>query len=316
MGSELELTLMIEDYHRTHPLHTGEVSVEGIKLKVSRPAARGEACMRPVYEEFDVAEMSLSWYVMARCRAEPIVALPIFPLRMFVQPHLFCSGSASIKGPEDLRGRKVGISQYRLTIGLWTRGILGEHYGVPSKDIQWLTSEPEGAGYQVPNGVKLTVQEKHPEQLLLEGEIDALIAPNVPASYRARDPRIRRVFPDCRAAVKEYFERTGIFPITHTMVIREPLARRHPWIAGKLCNAVREADRLCRRSYEYPKRLSFPTAVLIVEEEEATFGKEPWAHGLAANEHVLQKFVQYAEEQNYVPYQPKIDDLFLSEEGE
>lgn len=101
----LELSLMTTDYHRTHPLFSGAVSIEGAKLNVCPPPVQGDACYKPVYEQFDIAEMSLSWYVMARCRGEPLIALPVFPLRMFIQPYLFCRTSAEISGPESSRGK-------------------------------------------------------------------------------------------------------------------------------------------------------------------------------------------------------------------
>jgi 4,5-dihydroxyphthalate decarboxylase len=310
MSHELELTLMLADYHRTRPLLSGEVSARGIKLQ-ARPAVPGEACMRPVYEEFDIAEMSLSWYTMAKCRGEPVIALPVFPMRMFIHPYIFCSASSGIHAPEELRGKKVGMDQYRLTVGLWARGILQEFYGVRPEEMPWFTSEPEGAGFEPPKNVRLTVREQGVESLLLKGELDALIAPNVPASFRAGDPRIRRVFENCRTETTEYFRKTKIFPITHTVVLRESLIAEHPWIVSSLVNAFEEAERVCRKAYEYPKRLALPSAVLIIEEEEEAFGKEPFQHGLTPqNRVVLDKFLQYAEEQGYIAYQPKLSDLF------
>ena len=310
MAQDLELTLMLADYHRTRPLLSGEVSAGGIHLQ-PRPAVPGEACMRPVYEEFDIAEMSLSWYTMARCRGEPVIALPVFPMRMFIHPYIFCSSAANIHGPEELKSKTVGMDQYRLTVGLWARGILKEFYGVRPEEIRWAASEPEGAGFQAPKGVRLTVRDQSVESLLLKGEIDALIAPNVPASFRAGDPRIRRVFENCRSEVTEYFRKTNIFPITHTVVLRESLVAKHPWIVKSLVNAFVEAEKLCRKAYEYPKRLALPSAVLIVEEEEEAFGKDPFQHGLTPqNQVVLDKFLQYAEEQGYIPYRPKLSGLF------
>ena len=310
MAQDLELTLMLADYHRTRPLLAGEVSVSGINLQ-PRPAVPGEACMRPVYEEFDIAEMSLSWYTMARCRGEPVIALPVFPMRMFIHPYIFCSSASNIHGPEELKGKTVGMDQYRLTVGLWARGILKEFYGVRPEEMLWATSEPEGAGFEPPKDVRLTVREQSVESLLLKGEIDALIAPNVPASFRAGDPRIRRLFENCRTQITEYFHKTKIFPITHTVVLRESLVTEHPWIVGSLVNAFVEAEKACRKSYEYPKRLALPSAVLIVEEEEEAFGEEPFQHGLTPqNQVVLEKFLQYAEEQGYISRRPKLSNLF------
>ncbi len=301
---------MLADYHRTRPLLSGEVTAEGMKL-LPRRAETGEACMRPVYEEFDIAEMSLSWYMMARCRNEPVIALPIFPLRMQIHPYIFCSAASGIDRPEDLKGKKIGMDEYRLTVGLWARGILQEYHGVRPEQCEWFTSAPERAGYQPPANVKLTVVDEPTEALLLRGEIDALIPPNIVPSFRAGDPRIRRVFKDARAAINEYFRKTGIFPITHTLVVRQSLFDENPWLVASLVDAFTEAEERCRKSYDYAKRSAFPSAVLILEEEEELFGKNPWGHGLTPeNQIVLEKFVQYANEQGYIPNRPPLTELF------
>ena len=310
MSKPVELTLMLADYHRTRPILSGEVSAKGIKF-IPRPAVPGEACMRPVYEEFDIAEMSLSWYMMARCRNEPVIALPIFPLRMQIHPYIFCSTSSGIERPEDLKGKKIGMDEYRLTVGLWARGILQEYHGVRPEECEWFTSSPERAGYQPPANVKITVVDKPTESLLLSGELDALIPPNIVPSFRAKDPRIRRVFRDIRSTVNDYHRKTKIFPITHTLVVRQSLFDERPWLVSSLLAAFTEAEKLCRKSYDYAKRLAFPGAVLVLEEEEETFGANPWGHGLTPeNQVVLEKFVQYANEQGYIPRRPPLSELF------
>jgi 4,5-dihydroxyphthalate decarboxylase len=310
MARDLELSLLLADYHRTRPILDGDVTARGIKLQPRR-AETGEACMRPVYEEFDIAEMSLSWYVMARCRNEPVIALPIFPLRMQIHPYIFCSPSSAIERPEDLKGKRIGMDQYRLTVGLWARGILQEDYGVRPQECEWFTSEREGAGYQPPANVKITVADKSAEAMLLNGEIDALIPPNIVPSFRAKDPRIRRLFKDPRVTVNEYFRRTKIFPITHTLVVRQSLLDENPWLVSSLIDAFTDAEARCRKSYDYAKRLAFPSAVLVLEEEEEVFGDNPWSHGLTAqNQVVLDKFVQYAHEQGYIPERPPLGELF------
>ncbi len=310
MTQSLELTLLLADYHRTRPLLDGEVTARGIKLQPRR-AETGEACMRPVYEEFDIAEMSLSWYMMARCRNEPVIALPIFPLRMQIHPYVFCSPASAIERPEDLNGKRIGMDQYRLTVGLWARGILQEHYGVLPEECEWVTSEPEGAGYQPPANVSITIAYRSAEAMLLDGEIDALIPPNIVPSFRAKDPRIRRLFKNPRDTVNDYFRRTKIFPITHTLVVRQSLLDQNPWLVSSILNAFNEAEERCRKSYEYAKRLAFPSAVVILEEEEEVFGENPWSHGLTAqNQVVLEKFIQYAHEQGYIPERRPISDLF------
>jgi 4,5-dihydroxyphthalate decarboxylase len=309
MKADLELKFSVADYHRTKPLLTGDVTLQGIKPSFYA-AAPGEACLRPVYEEFDIAEMSLSWYVMARERGEPVYALPIFPLRMFVQPYIYYRPGSGIAEPKDLIGKRVGMDRYRLTVGLWARGILQEHYGVSPEAVYWVAGEPEGAGFEVPAGVKLTLANADVEQLLLDGKIDAVITPNVPKAFRAGDKRIQRLFPRCRESVEDYFDKTSIFPITHTVVVREDLLKKEPWIVESLIDGFEAADRACRKEYEYPKRLSFPTGALILEEEEERFGKNPWQHGLDVNKHGLKKFMEYAAAQGYTQRQLSLSEAF------
>ena len=312
MAKPIELSLLLADYHRTRPILSGEVTAEGIKF-VSQQAIPGEACMRPVYEEYDIAEMSLSWYVMARAKREPVIALPIFPLRMQIHPYIFCSPSAGIERPEDLKGKKIGMDQYRLTVGLWARGIFQEFHGVRPEDCQWFTSEPESpdAGFQPPANLSITLANQSTEAMLLRGELDALIPPNIVPSFRDKDPRIRRLFKDARTTVNEYFRMTKIFPITHTLVVRQALFDEKPWLVSCLLEAFSKAEALCRKSYEYAKRSAFPSAVLILEEEQEIFGANPWGHGLTPeNQVVLEKFVQYANEQGYIPNRPPLSELF------
>jgi len=309
MTADLDLRFSIADYHRTMPLLNGSVRVDGIRPSFYA-SAPGEACLRPVYEEYDVAEMSLSWYVMARARNEPVYALPIFPLRMFIHAYIYCGANSGIGEPRDLIGKRVGMDLYRLTVGLWARGILQENHGVTPSQICWFTSGAEGAGFEVPADVEVTITDDNVEEMLLRGDVDALISPNVPNSFRAGDPRIRRLFQPCRQVVEQYFAETGIFPITHTVVVREDLLRREPWIAGSLIRAFDTADAACRKEYDYPKRLSFPTSMLLLEEEEQRFGKNPWQNGMAPNAHTLAKFMQYAAEQGYTRRVLSLEEAF------
>jgi 4,5-dihydroxyphthalate decarboxylase len=230
---------------------------------------------------------------------------------MQIHPYIFCSAASGIERPEDLKGKKIGMDEYRLTVGLWARGILQEYHGIRPEECQWFTSAPEGAGYQPPANINITVVDETMEALLLSGKIDALIPPNIVPSFRQKDPRIRRVFKDIRNVVSDYFNQTKIFPITHTLVVRQSLFDENPWIVSSLLEAFTKAEDLCRKSYEYAKRSAFPSAVLIIEEEEELFGANPWGHGLTPeNQVVIEKFIEYADKQGYLPYRPTLNDLF------
>jgi 4,5-dihydroxyphthalate decarboxylase len=149
------------------------------------------------------------------------------------------------------------------------------------------------------------------EELLLNGEIDCLLSPSVPKTFQQGDPRIRRLFPNCRAEVEKYFRSTGIFPITHTLVMGETLWKRKPWVAERMMTAFREAQRRVEEFYYAdPKHLTLPGALFALEEDRATFGGDPWTHGLEPNRHVLETFVRYAHQQGYIARRPALEELF------
>jgi 4,5-dihydroxyphthalate decarboxylase len=310
-SNPLQLTLAVAKYDRTLPILDGSVQPEGIMLKTVSGWI-GDFCIRPVYEEYDMAEMSLSWYVMARCRQEPVVALPIFPLRMPVHAYLFCRSDAPYTQPRDLVGKRVGSSRYRYTVNLWVRGILEEYYDVSPQELSWITAEEEGAGFALPLGISVKLLPgRNMEELLLSGEIDCLLSPSVPKTFQQGDPRIRRLFPNCRAEVEKYFRSTGILPITHTLVMGEALWKREPWVAERMMTVFREAQRQVEDFYYAdPKHLTLPGALFALEEDRTAFGCDPWTHGLEPNRHVLETFVRYAHQQGYIARQPALEELF------
>ncbi len=306
----LPLTLAVGNYDRTHPLIDGRVRPRGIDLTAQTPKI-SEFCLRPVYEEFDAAEMSLSWYLMACCRREPVIALPIFPLRMPVHAYLFCRADAPYTHPRHLVGKRIGTERYRLTVNLWLRGIFSDHEGIDPREFIWVTPAEEGAGFSIPSGTSVTVRPgADMEELLLKGEIDALFWPVIPERFRRGDRTMRRLFPDPKSEFGTYFQKTGIFPITHTVVMNTHLWEREPWVAESLFLAFEEAQRECEKSYTDPKYLIFPQATFIVEEERAAFGPDPWTHGIEPNRKCLETFVRYAHEQGYIPRPPTLEELF------
>jgi 4,5-dihydroxyphthalate decarboxylase len=309
--SALTLKVAMADYDRIRPLMDGRVRAEGLALDITTDDIR-EFCVGPVYESFDVAEMSMSWYVAARARGEPCIALPIFPLRMAVLGYLYCHTDAPYTRPADLKGKRIGSPAYRYTVNLWLRGMLAEHYGLRPEDMAWVTNEEEINGYAIPGGIDLTVvPDTGPGQLLIDGEIDAIMSPEPPPEFAAGDPRIRRLFPDARAEQIAYYEKTGIYPITHTVVMHQEMARAKPWVAERLVVAFRAAQRLVEDYYHAsPKRLSLPGAAFIVEDERRAYGPEPWSHGVAGNRHTIETFVRYAREQGYIDRDIPIEEFF------
>jgi len=310
-STEAVLDVAFAEYDRTRPILDGRVRPEGLKLNL-RTGWIGEFCIKPVYEEFDVAEMSLSWFIAAKARGEPCVALPVFPLRMAVLGYMFVRADSPIDHPSQLVGKTIATTGYRYTVNLWLRGILKDHYGLAPEQAKWVTSEPETNNYVLPKGIQRTIRkDKTVGQLLIDGEVDAVIGPEAPDEFRNGDPRIRRLFRDARAESAAYFKKTGIYPITHTVVMKERIARERPYVAERFVKCFRDAQTLCTDFYyQNAKHISFPSAVFILDEERQLYGKEPWANGMEETRHVIETFIRYAHEQQYIDRILKVEELY------
>ena len=305
------VSLAVADYDRTRPLIDGKVKPDGIAVKANT-AWIGEFCLRPVYEEYDAAEMSLSWYVMARMRGEPVIALPVFPLRMPVLAYVFVREDAPFKTPKDLAGKKIGTMLYRITVNLWLRGIFEEQYGLSPSDVSWVvTSNEEGAGFVLPPGISVSKSTgATAEELLERGDVDAIFVPELPESFVAGKSNLRRLFPDPQAETRALAQKLGGMPITHTIVMNKMLADREPRIARSLTQAFMDAQDYCDDYASHPKRVSSPEAVFTLEQQRAIYGAKPYVHGIAPNRNVLETFVRYAHKQGYISRLPTLEELF------
>lgn len=306
------VTLAVADYDRTRPLIDGRVKPDGIALKTNTSWI-GDFCVRPVYEEYDTAEMSLSWYVMARTRGEPVVALPVFPLRMPVLAYVFVREDSPYTKPRDLAGKRVASILYRITVNLWLRGMFAEFYGLKPQDVEWVVTQgQEGAGFQMPPGVRVTKNTSAtPEQLLERGEVDAIFLPELPQDWVPGKSKIRRLFPDTQAEMRGFVQRTGMLPITHTVVMNKKLADREPWIARSMTRAFYDAQDVCDAHLNAnPKHTSLPDMIYFLEAQRAVYGAKPYVQGIEPNRKVLETFVRYAHEQGYIPRVPTLEELF------
>ena len=304
------LSIALGDYDRTRPLLYGQVGAEGLKLKVVS-APIGEFCVRPVYEEYDVAETSFSWYVAARSRGEKVIALPIFPLRMAVLGYMFVRTDSPYTSPKDLIGKRVATSSYRATVNLWLRGILKDHWGVTPDQINWVTVRPEAQNFIIPEGVSCTQMPGRSQgELLLSGEVDAVMGPEAPPEFYGEHSGMRRLLPDSWKETQDHYRRTGIFPITHTVVMSEKLYKRKPWIAERMLGAFTEAQKACDTFHLNSKHVSFPDAEFFMEQQRKLYGRDPWKHGIAANRHNIETFTRYAFEQGYTVKHQPVEELF------
>ncbi|HXZ72997.1 MAG TPA: ABC transporter substrate-binding protein, partial [Streptosporangiaceae bacterium] len=229
--ARLAITLACGDYDRTRALADGRVRVEGADLTVLALGPE-EIFFRMVrFGEFDVAELSLSTYVLTAQQGAPFVAIPVFPSRAFRHSGIYVHSEAGVGSPQDLAGRRVGVAEYQLTANVWIRGILAEFHDVPVNRVSYVTGGLHQSGRQekvaiptLPEGVEVTAcpEGRTLAGMLVTGEIDALYTPRVPRPFLDGDPRVRRLFPDVRAAEESYYRQTQIFPIMHVVAMTPP----------------------------------------------------------------------------------------------
>lgn len=307
----LAVDVAFGDYDRTRPIIDGRVTAPGLALKPHTHWI-GHFCRKPVYEEYDAAEMSFSWYVMARDRGEPVIAVPVFLLRMAVLAYVYVRADSPVTRPSDLIGGKIGARGYRQTVNLWLRGLFKEHYGLAPEQVTWVTSGPEDAGYIVPQDVPLEIQEGSDAlENLKTGKVDAVFCTKVPKPFLDNEPWIRRLFPETQGETQRLARKIGFVPMTHTLIMHRDLADREPWVAESLyhlfVDAQRTADEIVQ---DDPKRISLVDSVFLVEQQRAAYGANPYVHGVAPNRRAIETFVRYAHEQGYISREIPVEELF------
>ena len=309
------LNVAIADYDRTRPLIDGRVKAQGLAITTHTPDVRGDFCTLPVYEAFDASEMSFSWYLEARDRNAPCLALPFFPMRMAVWAYVFVRADSNITKPSDLLGKRIGAQGYRYTVNLWLRGMLAATSGKKPQDTVWVTAETENNSYVVPKGIAIEKRPgSDPVENLKTGLVDAIYCTGIPDAFAKGERWIRRLFPDTAGEMRAFVARTGIVPITHAFVMNKPLSERAPWIAESLYRALAESQRVCDAIYqEDAKLMSLPESVFILEQQRALYGNHPYQHGLAVNRKIVETFVRYAHEQGYISREIPVDELFVPE---
>lgn len=322
--ARLRLTLACGDYDRTRALEEGTVRPDGIELTYLRLPVEETFFRMSRHREFEVAELSLSTYALSlREDPPPFVALPVFPSRMFRHGCVYVHADAGIAAPEDLAGRTVGTPEFQLTAGVWIRGILADHHGVPVDSMRHLVGgqerpgRPEKLALDLPDRIRV---ERIPEgatlsSMLLAGEIDALCTPRLPRPFVERDPRVRRLFPDVIAAERAWFAATGLFPIMHVVVVRRDVYQAHPWVAQSLTKAFGLAKAEAAERLYDSSSLAFmlPWLTQQLEEARELLGDDWWSYGLDANRRTLDTFLRYHHEQGLSPRRLRPEELFAPE---
>lgn len=322
--SNLPLKIAFWNYDRTLPLIDGRVRPEGIDLQINvlRPRVMFPRMLDG--QEFDVSELSLASYAALRARGNcPFIAIPVPVSKLFRHSCIYVRSDAGINEPRDLIGKRVGTTQYGSTAATYMKGMLQDDYGVKASDMHWfmggLTRPTEAP--LIPLGLPESIRlEFLPpgqtlEQMLLDGQLDALMSIYLPEIFLKGSPRIKRLFPEFKKVEQAYYQRTGIFPIMHTIVIREDVHLAHPWVAASIYKAFCKArDHAMDGLYDTDAlHLTLPWLIDHVEEAWRVLGKDYWAYGLEANRPAIDALGRYVYEQGLAPRVVTADEMFLQD---
>jgi 4,5-dihydroxyphthalate decarboxylase len=308
----LNLSLATWDHDRVMGLHDGRVSVPGVAFE-SHILPTGKLFPIAVQEaRFDVTELSISSYVLQLSRGNcAYTAIPAFVSRGFRHSGFYVRADAGIHDPADLACRVVGVPEYQMTAALWMRGLLSDEYGVAAEAVRWRTGaldagvRHERLELRLPEGMEVApiADGDTLQDLLLAGDLDAVLAPTPPRAFREGNPRIARLFQDVEAAETAYHARTGFFPIMHLIAVRRSLAEAHPWLPAALMEGFEASkrlatDRLRDVAFGSANRLSLPWLGPVMERTIAALGEDWWPYGVERNAAEIAAVCRYSVEQH------------------
>jgi len=326
-SGKLSLTVSGYKLDRTEALIDGRATVEGCDIKF-KPMGIGDINTNVFSgpQTLDVTEIGLHPFMLAYANEgfRDYSLLPIFPIRVFRHKSIFIRTDRGIKGPEDLRGKKVATPGFSSTSLTWLRGIVQHEYGVKPEEIQWVQSSKDSSAKavgkvskqesMVPKGLSVSKgpEGKDESDLLESGDVDALFHAAEPRAYVEGHPKVARLFPDFRTTERAYFKKTGIFPIMHAVIIRNNLIEQHPWLPKAVFDAYSKAKKLM---YDHLKKMgwaaiSLPWVAQEIEETRALMGDNFWPYGIEPNRKALKALFQYSHEQGLASRKLTIEELF------
>ena len=318
--ANLRLSMALSHYDRHIPFFDGSVQVEGVDLQVlevgqSSPLKHGQNRHERMLQrgEFDICELSLSNYLVAKSRGMPFTAIPVFPRRLFSLSQMWVNVNAGIHSPHDLIGKKVGLSTFQTTLSVLARGDLQADYKVPWRAIDWYISKDEAVSLKPIEGVKMQLLKAGQKMgaMLEGGEIDALMMPHPPKEALRGDGNIRRLFADPKAEETKYFRENGYYPIMHVVAFKHDVLAKNSWLATNVTAAFDKAKEVCMEYYDDPNWSRFVWGRHLFEEERKAFGDDPWPHGIKKNRANLERFIGYSLDQGLMHKKLEVEELFV-----
>jgi len=314
MSGKLRLTVACGDYEIVRALKEGAVEADGLDLVMLTDMGPRERHWRMArHAEFDICEANVGAYFMERDHGAALTAIPVFLHRRFRHGFLFVNAKAGIREPKDLIGKKVGGTNFQPASNIWMRGILEEEYGLPHRQVTWVVERSEDVAFTPPKDLRIEMiaPGKKLDVMLAEGEIPAMLSPELPRLFLAGDKRIVRLFPNYKEIELAYFRRTSIFPIMHVTTIKQEIVDKYPWVPTNLVKAFEAAKHIAYRRIANPRMVPIAWVRTALEEQEEVLGPDPWAYGLTpANRKNLEAVLRYTHQQGMIGKTPPLDSLF------
>jgi 4,5-dihydroxyphthalate decarboxylase len=333
---ELELSFACTPYDRVQPLITGEVKPQGLALRYTDLPSPDIFYRQLKFNQFDVSEMSFSSFLRARAQGWAYRMLPVFHNRTFSYTRILVRLAAGIRvgHPEDLRGKRVGVPDYQMSMALWTRGLLHHQFGLPPQEMEWVQERAErfshggATAFQPPPGLRFSYAATDFGTMFQRGELDATLiyvgrdnsALDRPKVALSRLRGVRPLFRDPRREALRSYRKLGFVPPHHITVVRESLLLEAPWAALSLMEAFERAKQLALR-----RLLRVPPSLLLfgaqeLAQQRALFGDDPSPYGLQANAPAIQMAQTFSLEQGLTTAPQPWEELFpeellIAEEG-
>ncbi len=327
--SDLKLNVAFWNYDRTRALADGTVKIDGVDASFSSARIVTEIFEGMIRKrDFDVAELGLTYFLRTLDLDDPpFIALPIFVNRCFRHSAIYVNTSR-VKKPQDLAGKLVGeLALYGHDAGVWPKGILFDDFGVKPEQCRWIVGgldwpmDPvDFVPHPHPANVDVTIAPKGTDlgAMLEAGEIDALISADVPKCVLNHSPNVGRLFPDYQHVERDYYRRTGIFPIMHTVVARKDLLAQHPGLAQAVykgfCDAKASAMEQLKTGLIFNNMATMvPWVSRLIEEDRQLLGDDWWPYGVEANRAAVDTYLRYHFEQGLSKRRLTCEDIFVPE---
>ncbi len=325
----MKLNVGVFQYDTTRALFDGTVAFAGAEATMTTAGTLPEIFEQMMTgREFEVAELGLTFYLRTLDGDAPFVAIPVFPNRVFRHSCVYVNTAAGIDRPQDLTGRTIGeFGVYGQDSGVWAKGILMDEYGFEPERNRWVIGgldrpmAPFGfVPHPVPKDLQVSVAPagRTLGQMLEAGEIDALFSANVPQCVLDGSPHVRRLFPDFEPVERDYFRRTRIFPMMHTVVVPRELLAAEPGLARTVYQAFLEAKEVAAERYRQGRRLyevhsMVPWTNALVDRNRELLTDDWWPYGLAANHAAIDTYLRYHYEQGLSSRRWTPEEIFAAE---